>query len=193
MSVSIGFFNPRFEIGPRLDEICQRIREICGEPAAGFCFRASPVENEKGGWPMLYAYVSGHVPIHIDRLAAHQSSQAMFMFVLEAEDRPVLLCTPASRDTAQSIFVPEEVKAPRAMFGAIELAAGKAVHIDPTAQFHGITAYPTGDMKPTVPSCIMVQVPHGDAKDIAGAIATMKRCFRSDERFADLVTKKGTG
>lgn len=190
MGVSIGFFSPQNEIGPAIDDVCQRIREICGVPSIAFPFRASPVEDEGKNWPMLYATVAGHVPVHIDRPAKSQLHQAMFMFVLEAEERPVLLCSPATKEASEVIFLPDMVRAPRMMFGAIELKPGVAIHFDPTKQFHGITGYPTGDLAPSLPSCVMVQVPHKDPRDIRGAIGTMKRCFRTDDRFADLVAKK---
>jgi hypothetical protein len=194
MAVGVGFFGVSNEIGSKSAAVCQRIREICGEPNAGFPFRASPVVGDDGNWPMLYAAVSGHVPIHIDRQNAHQHAQSMFMFILEAENRPVLLTSPADRDTAKAILVPEEEVVAKAFFGGLELWPGRAIHLDPTRQFHGITAFPTGDPEPTIPSCVMVQVPWARADDIGGAIATMKRCFRRDERFADLITPaKGAG
>ncbi|MES2903233.1 MAG: hypothetical protein V4696_03525 [Pseudomonadota bacterium] len=188
MGVSIGWFSTGNLPGD-VDAIANRIRELCGPSSAAFPFAVTPVEDPDGLHPAAYAVLRGHVPIHVDRMNAKQKSQAVFTFVLAAENRPVLLCSPADRETAKAVLVPEDTKAPRAMFGAIELWAGKAIHFDLVRYFHGITGYPTGDIKAELPEAVLIQVPHARADDIGGAFETMLRVLRQDDRFADVVKK----
>jgi hypothetical protein len=135
-----------------------------------------------------YGVIRGHVPIHVDRPNAHEVSSCIFMFVLETENRPVLLVAPASEPTSKAILMPDEVRVPRTAFGALELTAGRAVHFDVARNWHGITGYPTGDVVADLPEAIVIQVPWARADDIQGAVAAMQRAIRLDDRFADLVT-----
>lgn len=183
---SIGFFSPQHEWGDGLPKICARIKEIVGPTSVGFPFACSPVQDHDGTEALSYAVLRGHVPIHIDRMNANMKSQAMFMFVLEAENRPVLLVANAVDEANKVILVPDMVKAPRMAFGAIELCAGSAIHVDITRTWHGITGFPTGDLIAELPEAVLVQIPHGRPDDIGGALFTMKRVIAHDERFADL-------
>lgn len=189
MGVSIGFFSVAGEIGD-VDPIAKRIREIVGPVSIGFPFACSPVKCDVEEATIYYAVINGHVPIHIDPPDANERQQSLFMFVIQALNRPVLLTSPALKEVSEVILVPDTVHAPRTAFGAIELNAGKAIHIDITRQWHGITGFPTGDPVAALPEAVIVQVPWADAHDIRGAIGRMKRIMCRDDRFADLVTRK---
>jgi hypothetical protein len=186
MGVSIGFWTPSAEIGD-VTTIAARMREIAGPSSLAFPLAVAPVRDESNMTVASYAVVRGHVPIHVDRRSANERTSKLFMFVLEVENRPVLLATPANAATAKVIFLPDEVQQPRATFGAVELTAGMALHFDIQEQFHGITGYPTGDVVADLPEAVIVQVPWERADDIGGAIQAMKRAIRRDDRFKDLI------
>lgn len=185
IGLSIGFFSLANQLGD-VAKVCDRIREICGPSSLAFPFVLSPVRDEKEKSVVSYGVIRGHVPIHIDRPNAAEHCSSIFTFVLEAENRPVLLFAPAGRSEAQCIFMPDEVQAPRMAFGAVELGAGKAFHFDVSRSFHGIAGFPTGDVVPGLPEAVIVQVPWPDKSDIAGAVNLLMRVMWRDERFADL-------
>lgn len=190
--VGVGYWSPEIEIGD-VDAFVARIIEICGPTSIAFPFTASPVKDPDSGLSVLsYAVVTGHVPIHIDRRNAAESAPAMFMFVLAAENRPVLLAREATKDAAEAVFMPEKHKTGGIGFGAVELWAGRAVHFDITKHFHGITGYPTGDPIAELPFCVMLQVPWVDQRDIAGALNSAKSTIMRDERFRDLTHRPRT-
>lgn len=185
IGLSIGFFSPGQQLGD-VAKVCDRIREICGPSGEAFPLVLSPVRDEKEKSVVSYGVIRGHVPIHIDRPNPAERCSTIFTFVLETENRPVLLFSPAGRPEAQCIFTPDEVEVPRMAFGAVELGAGKAFHFDVARSFHGITGFPTGDLVPGLPEAVIVQVPWPDKSDIAGAVNLMMRVMWRDERFADL-------
>lgn len=186
IGLSIGFFSPQHEIGD-VAAVAQRIRDIVGATSQAFPFMLAPVRDEIEKTTISYGVIRGHVPVHIDRPNAAESCSQTFTFVLEAENRPVLLFSPAGQLEAQCIYKPDEARAPRMGFGAVELDAGKAFHFDVARAFHGITAFPSGDFVPELPGAVVVRVPWARKDDIGGAILAMKRIIRRDERFADLV------
>lgn len=186
IGLRIGYFSPKKEFGGAEQVVCSRIREICGPTSEAFPFTLSPLRDEKKQTVLSYGIIRGHVPVHVDRPNAAESCSSVFTFVLEAENRPVLLFAPAGREQAECIFLPDEAQAPRMALGAVELWPGRALHFDIARAFHGISGFPTGDLVPELPSAVVIQVPWARSDDIGGALAAMKRGMSRDDRFADL-------
>lgn len=190
MALAIGYFSVRNEIGDA-DRLADRIKEIVGPTSMGFPFACSPVVDETEKATIYYAVSRGHVPIHIDRPdRKDRSTDAMFMFVIQAWNRPVLMAAPATDEASKCILVPDMMKAPRLALGAVELVEGKALHMDIAKHWHGITGFPTGDININLlPESVMIQVPWEDGRDILGALNRMKRIVGRDERFKDLTAR----
>jgi hypothetical protein len=141
---------------------------------------------------LSYAVLRGHVPIHIDRPNAAEACSTIFTFVVTAENRPVLLFAPANKPEAECVFMGEEEGPLRKMgFGAIELVPGRVFHFDIARAFHGITAFPTGDVILSGPDAVLIQVPWPRADDIGGAVHRLRSVMLRDERFFDLVQAGG--
>lgn len=187
--VRLGWFSPSVEIGDAA-RVADRIKEICGPTSAGFPFMCSPVKDPAGVAAISYAVVRGHVPIHIDRPNAAERCPGMFMLVLTAENRPVLLAREATQEATECVLLGEGQKAACTAFGAFELWPGRVVYFDITKHFHGITGYPTGDFIAEFPECVLIQVPWPRADDFAGALLQMKRIMRLDERFSDMIPQE---
>lgn len=191
--LSLGFFSPSHEIGD-IAVVADRIREICGPVSVAFPMIRSPLKIEDGSTGLFYTVLKGHVPIHYERRDAANCCPSMFTFVIEAEDRPVLLYSPTGQQEARCILQPEEaIGDPRAMkmaFGAVEMIEGRAFHYDVSSAFVGMTSFPTGDPEPTLPSAVLIQVPWARADDIGGALYAMKRMIWADPRFQDLVAAR---
>jgi hypothetical protein len=188
VGLSLGWFNPRSEIGD-VDAVCERIREICGPANQAFPFVRKPLKDKDGTTGLFYCVIAGHVPIHIERPNAAASCSTMFTFVLDADERPVLLFAPAGQREAGCIYQPEDSKVPSMGLGAVEIWPGRAFHFDTARAFAGITSFPTGDPLLSLPQAVVVQVPWPRAADIGGAIFAMKRLIAADPQFEDLVSR----
>lgn len=185
--LSIGFFSPESEFKGRVNDVCAIIHSIVGPTSIGFPLGVSPVVDEKGDVEISYAVIRGHIPVHIDRRAPNEKTTKIFHFFIRADNRPVLLFNPATHAQAEAVLIPPEGQLPpRLAWGAVEIRRGNAFHFDIAAGFHGITGYPTGEVPAEMPSAVLVQVPWEDPRDIGGAVATMRRVMRRDERFAPI-------
>lgn len=186
MSLSLGWFHPSSVFGPRVEELCGAIHSIVGISSDAFPVSLSPTVEQKSN-ALYYGVVRGHVPIHCDTHNPHQRYQAMWTFVLEAENRPALLAHPADELTARNILIPRSGSNTKQPYVGIELEPGTAFHMDPTKNFHGITQYPTGDPIPALPGLTIIQLPHVDGRDIAFALKEAKRLILLDERMAEFI------
>ncbi len=186
--MSIGFWSPHAEIGD-VEAFSERIREICGPTSVGFPFAVAPV-RENGMTVLSYAVLRGHVPIHIDKPNPAEHCSQMFTFVVEAENRPVLLYAPAGQRETETILLPEKKKVSTMGFGAVELIPGRALHFDLARAWHGITGFPTGDVVADLPEATLIQVPYPQAQNIMAAMEILRRVVLADERFADLTARR---
>lgn len=184
--LALGWFTPTATFGPRVDELIGKIHEIVGPSSEAFPFAVSPLEQDKAH-VLSYGVVRGHVPIHCDPLNGNQRFQAMWTFVLEAVNRPVLLAHPADQRAAQIVLIPRNGHKANQAFMGIELEAGTAAHFDVTKTFHGISGYPTGDPIPELPGMTIVQLPCVDGRDINFALKEAKRIMLLDERVAEFI------
>jgi hypothetical protein len=183
--LSVGYWSPASELGD-VDVFARRIRKICGPTNPAFPFAVSRVRDGKQTL-LSYAVVRGHVPIHIDRPNAAESCSTIFTFVVTAENRPVVLYSPAGKPESECVFLGFEGPVKKMGFGAIELVQGRVIHFDIARSFHGITSFPSGDPAPAGPDAVLIQVPWADPRDIAGAVHRLRNVIARDERFSDLV------
>jgi hypothetical protein len=186
VGLSIGYFSPRNELGD-VEAVSERIREICGPANQAFPFVRKPLKNADGTVGLFYCVVAGPVPIHVERPKAAESCSAMFTFVIDADERPVLLFAPAGQREAACIFQPEDSNVPTMGLGAAEMWPGRVFHFDIARAFAGVTSFPTGDPMIVLPQAVLIQLPWTNARDIGGAILAMKRLIAADPQFADLV------
>jgi hypothetical protein len=190
VGLSIGYFSPAVEIGD-VAAFCDRIREICPPTSEAYPLARTALKAADGTVPLFMCVCCGSVPVHIEPPNAAESCSTMFTFVLEAEERPVLLFAPAGQREAGCIYKPEESQVPTMGFGAVELWPGRAIHFDVARAFHAITSFPTGDT-PARPSSVFLQVPWPDNRDVGGAVWAMKSAILADERFNDLTRPEVT-
>jgi hypothetical protein len=182
----VGFWSPSLVFND-VDAVAERIKEICGPSSTGFPFVVSPVRDEKNQAVISYAVIRGHVPIHIDRPIAAEQCPSIFQCVLTTENRPVLLYARAGQVESECVLLPEPDKVSKMGLGAVELIPGRLLHFDICRAWHGITSFPTGDLMVELPEAVIIQVPWPRFDDPGGAIHTIERIMRRDERFNDLI------
>lgn len=190
--LSVGWFDPAlFHPEPRklIRGITRMLRPRLRKNRA-WPLAVSSVRSGGVGTGVAYALVGGHIPMHIDSVGLDDSDGRIFQFVLETENRPLLLATVARDDNTPIFmgFAPPTVQRTVAL-GGLEMKAGMSVHFDITKYYHGVSGMPVpmeslqDDLQPRA---VIIQVAGFHAAAIDDAVAHGMNVIAADSKALGL-------
>jgi len=181
--ISIGWFRP-VAMHPDMEDIIARIEKSADKRLATWNIHTTHVAPTQ----MSYVAMQGMGSIHLSGRGRDDKPGGIFHFVLQAQNRPVLMTAPvgpANRSVIETPISPLVAPQPFAI-GAVELKAGMAIHMDPEMHYQGITQFPVPNtpihaVKP--PTAAIIMVSGFEREDVAGAHDYATKTLELDRGF----------